>query len=54
MQLSRGIPLNGDSIIYNANIDHREIDRLLSKRVLSPDSKRNLLLSKGSTSATET
>lgn len=41
-------------IIYNANIDHREIDRLLSKRVLSPDSKRNLLLSKGSTSATET
>lgn len=41
-------------IIYTANIDHREIDRLLSKRVLLPDSKPNLLLSKGSASTTET
>ena len=41
-------------IIYNANIDHREIDRLLSKQVLSPDSKPNLLLSKGSASTSQT
>ena len=34
-------------IIYNGNIDHREIDKLLSGDVLAAESKPTLLLSKG-------
>lgn len=34
-------------IIYNGNIDHREIDKLLSGGVLAAESKPTLLLSKG-------
>ena len=34
-------------IIYAANIDHRQIDRLVSGNVLSPVSKRTLLLDQG-------
>lgn len=35
-------------IIYNGNIDHREINKLLSGHVLSANNKPSLLLSKGS------
>lgn len=34
-------------IIYNENIDHRQIDRLISGNVLSSDSKKMLLLEQG-------
>lgn len=34
-------------IIYNGNIDHREVDRLLSGNVLSAENKPSLLLSQG-------
>ncbi len=35
-------------IIYNGNIDHRSIDRLISERILSKDSKGVILLERGS------
>lgn len=35
-------------IIYNGSIDHRNIDRLISERILSKDSKSVILLEKGS------
>jgi hypothetical protein len=37
-------------IIYTANIDHRQIDRLLSGKVISSDSKTKLLLEQGKNS----
>lgn len=34
-------------IIYTSNIDHRQIDKLLSGNVISPNNKANLLLEQG-------